>query len=168
MSADGQYGTCSTRDTSYGGGRSGEASEDVLSEILGSQSNLATLPMRLAAPPTVSHGPLPWPVSTPCPRVSTSSTATSFTTPKCLAKLTSVTIMRSREPRVQRLRHSIRPSSAYNARCKPVPGVHGAGEEPEQTRNKRRRQTKLGSIDYYCWLRYERDNNICYCFACRN
>ena len=22
--------------------------------------------------------------------------------------------------------------------------------------------------DYYCWLRYERDNNICYCFACRN
>ena len=24
-SADGQYGTCSTRDTSYGGGRSGEA-----------------------------------------------------------------------------------------------------------------------------------------------
>ena len=24
------------------------------------------------------------------------------------------------------------------------------------------------SSDYYCWLRYERDNNICYCFACRN
>ena len=85
--------------------------------------------MRLAAPPMWSHGPLPWPVSTPCPRVSTSSIATSFTTPKCLAKLTSVTIMRSREPRVQRLMHSIRPSSAYNAQCKPVPGVHRGGDK---------------------------------------
>ena len=113
----------------------GNRAEGDLANHAGSQRNLAGSQaksceiMRLAAPPMWSHGPLPWPVSTPCSRVSTSSTATSFTTPKCLAKLTSVTIMRSREPRVQRLRHSIRPSSAYNARCKPVPGVHRGGDK---------------------------------------
>jgi hypothetical protein len=37
----------------------------------------------------------------------------------------------------------VRPSSAYIARCRPVPGVHGGGEEPGQTRNKRRRLEKI-------------------------